>query len=158
MLGLRKAAEAHLAIFQKALAEAGTTITIRQPAPKPASGGTDVTKILGARPSPSSAVGTTTTVGALVSGPANVAGTPLASATPAQVDPLGRVADCDIVLRVLLSDVLLDPTKKHGKTLFDTAKDVLIDGGYFRVEKTERGGLAPLGPYILWVGLVPQRQ
>lgn len=157
MMGLQRAAEAHLAVFKQYLEEGGVQVNVRQPPPKPAVGGTDVTRILGARPSPSSARGTETLVRAIISGPANVAGTPPPSSIgPVQSNPLGKVAQCDLVLRVLLSDVLVNSTQKHGKTLFDTALDVQVDGGVFKVEATERGGLAPLGPYILWVGLMAQ--
>lgn len=157
MIGLTKAATAHLAVFKKYLSEAGTSVTVRQPAPKTAAGGNDVSRVLGTRPVPSSLRGTQTVVNAIISGPANVAGTPGAAYQgPVQVSPLGKVAQCDLVLRVLLSDVLVDVTQKHGKTLFDTALDIQVNGGIFKVEATERGGLAPLGPYILWVGLMVQ--
>lgn len=157
MIGLQRAAEAHLAVFKQYLEEAGTEVTVRQPPPKPASGGTDVSRILGSRPSPTSLRGAEDVIVAILSGPANVAGTPPPSAIgPVQANPLGKVAQCDLVLRVLLSDALVSPTQKHGKTLFDTALDVQVDGGIFKVEATERGGLAPLGPYILWVGLMVQ--
>lgn len=157
MMGLNRAAEAHLAAFKKYLAEGATEITIRQPPPKPATGGNDVSRVLGSRPVPTSARGKETVINAIVSGPANVAGTPPPSYIgPAQANPLGKVAQCDLVLRVLLSDVLVSANQKHGKTLFDTALDVQVDGGIFKVEATERGGLAPIGPYILWIGLMAQ--
>jgi hypothetical protein len=157
MIGLKKTAEAHLALFKKYLEEAGNEVIVRQPAPRPTAVGNDVSKVLGARPVPTSLRGTETLVMAIVSGPANVAGTPPTSYTgPAQVNPLGKVAQCDLVLRVLLSDVLVNSKQKHGKTLFDTALDIQVDGGVFKVEAMERGGLAPLGPYILWVGLMAQ--
>ena len=66
---------------------------------------------------------------------------------------LGIMQNADLVVSVKLEDVLSDSTKKYGRTLFDTAKDVVVGGSVFEVTGAYRSGMAPLGPYILWVGL-----
>jgi hypothetical protein len=159
-LGLRRAAERHKALFLTYLGEVGEPVAVRQPAPKPTNPTTDVSKILGSRPAPPApgqpAVGAVKTVPAIVSGASNIAGNPQPNRTDASVLPVGLLAVSDTVLRVLLDDVLLDPAKRYGKTLFDTAHDVVIHGTSFKVQGSERSGLAPLGPYILWVALAVQ--
>lgn len=60
----------------------------------------------------------------------------------------------DGVLRLKLADVLLPGATSQGQSVFDTCKYVLYQGVYYRVVDTKRSGLPPIGPYILWVGLV----
>lgn len=67
---------------------------------------------------------------------------------------VGMVSNSDLVILLKLSDCLEDATKVYGRTIFDSAKDVQVSGSTFEVTGTFRSGLAPLGPYLLWVGLV----
>lgn len=74
--------------------------------------------------------------------------------TPDPASALGMVIESDLILSVKLEDCLEDAEKVYGKTIFDTARDVQISGSTFEVKGVFRSGFAPLGPYILWVGLV----
>lgn len=74
--------------------------------------------------------------------------------TPDPASMLGMVLESDLILSLKLEDCLEDPEKVYGKTIFDTARDVQISGSTFEVKGVFRSGFAPLGPYILWVGLV----
>ncbi len=67
---------------------------------------------------------------------------------------LGMLAESDLILSLKLSDALVDSTVLFGRTIFDQAKDVQVSGSTFEVSGTFRSGFAPIGPYILWVGLV----
>jgi hypothetical protein len=155
MFGLKGAAARHRTIFLQLLNEIGEEVVVRLPAPKPTPAGNDASKILGSRPTTTAAtIGDTFDKKAIISGPSSAA--PAPNETPATARALGKVAECDLVLRFFLDDVLLDETKRYGRTLLDSAVDVLVQGTTFKVEAMARGGLAPLGPYILWVGLKPQ--
>lgn len=66
---------------------------------------------------------------------------------------LGKTHQLDAVIRVRISDALSDPDNPQGTTIFETAKDVVFSGEVFEVTGTQRTGLPPLDPYVLWVGL-----
>ncbi len=151
MYGLLGAATVHRDSFYAMLDEVGIPVTIRQPAEKPSSGGSDVTKALGTREQVTG-TGEEKEVLAIVSGPTNTGVNITAGTAPKQASPVGSVQFCSTVLRVKLSDVLVNEEKLYGKTLFETAREIVIQDTVFKVVATERSGLAPLGPYILWVG------
>jgi hypothetical protein len=150
MKGLKKAADMHRAMFVSYLTEMGTLVTVRQYPDKAATGGSEFSKVFGNR-NRENEVGSTSEVRAVVS--ASVSGQlePREYAENSAV--LGLFEKSDVVLRVLLEDVLLDPTKPLERTLFDTAKEIVVQGSEFELAGSARTGLPPLGPYILWVGL-----
>ena len=130
---------------------AATTITVRPPATRAAS--TNATeKVFGPSGAQETDYGTPTTVSAWVhqaAVPASFAGQ-----NTLQQIAAGKLAESDIILSLKLEDALVDANQPYGRTIFDTAKDVQIQGSTFQVKGTFRSGFAPLGPYILWVGLV----
>lgn len=128
----------------------GQSVVVRQPQARAAS--TDaVTKVFGAD-AYETATGTETTITAWVH-QGNVASDFSMRSMEEAGAALGIVAQSDLVLSVKLEDVLLDSSKVYAQTQFDTAKDVVISGSTFKVKGTFRSGLAPIGPYVLWVGL-----
>jgi hypothetical protein len=66
---------------------------------------------------------------------------------------LGKLAESDLILSLKIEDGLVDSQKVYGRTIFDKAKRVVVGGSNFEVTGVFRSGFAPLGPYILWVGL-----
>jgi hypothetical protein len=151
MIGLQKMAEMHRDQFYQVLLEAGTDIVVRPAAAPTALPNNDVTKALGVR-TQVLAYGTPITVRAVLSGP-TTGNTINPASAPIKVNALGTVQMSEVILRLKVDDCLLDPDKPYGKTIFDNAKDVLIGDRPFKVIASERSGLAPLSPYILWVGL-----
>lgn len=156
---IRGAASAHRRMFERWVAD-GVDVTIRQyPAPaSPAAGApapTTVDKVMGRRtalPSVTDEVGPTTTVKAiLTNGYAGLARHD--PDMPVPVQGIGYLKGVDILLRVRLHDVLVDPARPYGLTLFDTAKDVVFQQSAFEVKATEPAGMPPEGPYELWVAL-----
>ena len=130
---------------------AGQDISIRPPAERVAST-TDVDKIFGPSGAQETDYGTAVTVTAMVHqgkvpGDFKFAGTDPGAAV------LGMLAESDLILSLKLEDVLVDSTKVYGRTLLDQAKDIQISGSSFSVTGTFRSGFAPIGPYLLWVGL-----
>lgn len=69
------------------------------------------------------------------------------------VAALGGKGSIDVIIRCLLDDVLITPGDKQGRTIFDTARDVVYSGHTFQIKGSKRTGFPPLGPYIYWVGL-----
>jgi hypothetical protein len=74
-------------------------------------------------------------------------------ATPLNIAAIGKTSGLDAVIRCMLEDVLVNPADKQGRTIFDTAKDVVYNGTSFQVVTTDRTGMPLEGPYILWVAL-----
>ena len=130
------------------IAAMGEDIEIRQPVARSTSTN-DMEKVLGATTDPD-AYGTTTTVTGMVHQGKVPSG---AMGFNTSVSIVGLIQNSDLVVSVALEDVLVDATKKYGRTLFDTAKTVIVGGSTFEVGGTFRSGMPPLGPYILWVGL-----
>lgn len=130
---------------------AGQTVTVTPPATRTA-GSTTVDKVLGTT-GYVEGEGTDIEVTAWVhQGP--VSSNAQGGGTQGLPALLGEIAESDIILSVKLEDVLTDSTKVYGRTVFDTALKVTVSGSEFEVVGTPfRSGLAPLGPYLLWVGL-----
>lgn len=144
------AAKKHRAQFERLVAESGVDVVVRQPAAATASA-TAADKVFGkAVVAPATGVGTTATVTAVVS---DAAMNPFDTTIPPRIAALGRTDSVDVLLRCVLSAVLLKDEERYGRTLFDTAHDVQIGGATFKVKGTDRTGLPPVGPYILWVAL-----
>lgn len=141
-------------MFEAFLAQAGDdAVLVRQPAARttPAS---DVEKVMGRRPAASQddGVGETTNLLAVVSDAAVVLADRF-QAVPPRIATLGKVESIDLLLRCRLEDVLVDSGSKYGKTILDTAKDVVVGGVSFTIRAIDRTGLPPEGPYICWAAL-----
>lgn len=147
------AARLHKRQFEAHLAGAGVEVEVRQRPPR-AVPTTTADKVLGRRQDvvADAPAGPSTFVRAVVSDAAMATGNGYGS-TPAEIVSIGKVEALDLILRCALTDVLVDPDKPYGKTVFDGAKDVLVAGTPFEVRATDRTGLPPVGPYILWVAL-----
>lgn len=144
-------ATAHRDAYFRMISSAGQDITIRAPATRVASTN-NVEKILGVSGFQETDYGTTNTVTAWVHQGRVSTGAKFGNMnTNAEI--LGLVAKSDIVLSLKLEDVLVDITKPYGRTTIDQAKDIQVSGSTFTVVGTYRSGMAPIGPYILWVGL-----
>jgi hypothetical protein len=151
---LRGAALRHKQQFILQLTQAGDPdIVVRQPAVV-TSAANPTEKVLGRRTdvTPGQGYGDEQTILAIRSD-ASLTTADQYSGLPARIAAIGRSEAIDILLRCLLEDVLLDPNEPYGRTIFDSAKDVLIGNAVFLVRGTDRTGLPPEGPYILWVAL-----
>lgn len=151
---LRGAAVRHRLQFERMLAQTGdSAVVVRQPLVRSA-GTSAADRVLGKRAENvvGAGYGVSTTITAVVSDAAMALNDQYAKIPP-QIAALGRTETLAVILRCLLSDVLVDPDLKYGKTIFDTAKDVQIGGGTFQVRAVDRTGLPPEGPYICWVAL-----
>jgi hypothetical protein len=149
---LAAAARMHKKRFEQFVAEAGDpNVVVRQSA-APTAALTAAEKVLGKQPTAPATYGASQTVTAVVSD-ASVAVEDRYTAIPSQIAALGRAEKLDLLLRLTLASVLVNPEHKYGTTIFDTAKDVQIGGAVFQVRGTARSGLPPEGPYILWVAL-----
>lgn len=139
----------HKKQFERLLKMMGSSLLVRQP-PARTAAATNVDKVLGP-------VGQTHTYGAskeLTVIWRNGHGKMLDNeATPTNIASLGRTEGLDAVVRCNLADALVDPDDKQGKTIFDTAKDVVYQSTSFKVVTTDRTGMPLEGPYILWVAL-----
>jgi hypothetical protein len=149
MPGIQGAALLHKQLTESYIDTAGTTVTVRQAPAKVASGGSVVNKVLGTKAALDGA-GVETEVTAVI---AYTSSGVKQDARKTESAPIGLYDSSDVILMVKLAEVLDDPTKPQGMTIFDTAKEVLIQGTYFKKTGSERTGLPPYGPYILWVGL-----
>ena len=150
---LRGAALQHKKMFAALLAGAGVDVVVRQPV-APVAASTSADKVLGRQVDQApDAVGTTQTVRVVWSTSYRANPATGAPDLPPSLAAVGRTERLDVVLRCALADVVIDPNTRHGKTIFDTAKDVQFDGATYQVKGTDRTGLPPEGPYILWVGL-----
>jgi hypothetical protein len=140
-------------VFEDFVATVGDSeVLVRQPAALVALT-TSIDKVLGKQaPAPGQGYGTQQYVLAVVSDAASALADRYASIPP-QIAAIGRAEKIDILLRVILQDALVNVDAKYGPTIFDTAKDVQIGGAVFQVRATDRSGLPPEGPYILWVAL-----
>lgn len=147
----RAAALRHRKEFEKYVDSMDLWITIRQPPAKPPAT-SSVDRVFGHRPQPPSAPAPCetceiravwTTADAM----------DLTYRVPPHIATIGRTEQVDLVLRVKLSDVLVDSAKKLGRTLLDTAQDVVIEGSTYKVLGVDRTGLPPEGPYIAWAAL-----
>jgi len=132
------------------LAESGQDVVVRQPQARAASGNA-AEKIFGIS-GYETGYGTPVTVQAWVHSAAVPSDFRYGPTNPGAA-VIGTLSESDLVLMVKLSDVLVDTTVPFGRTIFDTAKDVQVSGSVFEVSGTFRSGLAPIGPYLLWVGL-----
>lgn len=149
------AALAHKKQFDALVTDGGVSVVVRDHAPR-ASAASSLDKVLGARPAEDPVpgqYGTLHTVPCLVSMTTQNPNTHY-QIVPPTIDALGRASAITIVLRCKLADVLLDPDKPQGQTIFDTCKDVFYDGEAYTVRGSDRTGLMPLAPYIFWVGLI----
>jgi len=140
----------HKAQAYRLIDSLGQSIIVRQPPDRTASTN-DMEKIFGAS-TYESEYGTTTTITAHVHQGPVPTGLQRGSLSDL-ASQVGWMQEADLILSVKLEDVLADSTKVYGNTIFDTARDVVVSGSVFDVTGTFRSGLAPLGPYILWVGL-----
>lgn len=141
----------HKTLLEAQILKAGETVTIRLPVAREAASN-NVDKVFGA-----SGYETDTGVEIEIIAWVHQGNVPTdAHAGPTQQGAahVGMLAESDIILSCKLDDALVDTTKKYGRTQFDNARDVVVSGSRFEVKGTFRSGFAPLGPYILWVGLV----
>ena len=145
------AATQHRNTYYQLINSAGQDVTIRPPATRAASTD-DTEKIFGVSGSQETDYGTSSVITAWV----HQGRVPL-TAKFGGMDPgsevLGLIAKSDIILSVKLEDVLVDTTQLYGRTTIEQAKDIQVSGSTFKIVGTFRSGFAPLGPYILWVGL-----
>jgi hypothetical protein len=151
---LRAAARRHRLQFEKYVASVGDpNVVIRQPAVRTA-GTTDADLVLGRRADAiqGEGYGESRTVTAIVTDAAMATNDEYAKIPP-HIAAIGKTDTLDLILRCNLSDVLISPTDRYGKTLFHTAKEVVIGGAAFQVRATDRTGLPPEGPYVFWVAL-----
>jgi hypothetical protein len=66
---------------------------------------------------------------------------------------IARYSTADVVIKVKLSDVLIDTTDPYGQTYFDQALDVVYNDRNFQVLGYDRYGLGTVPPYIIAVAL-----
>lgn len=152
---IKGAAQKHKEMFERFLIAANTTVTVRQPAARTVATNPQ-DKVRGTRTF-ESAVGATKDVAViwsndLIVGPENTSALNMSSASEI-IAAVGGKTNIDAVVRCRLLDVLIDTNNAQGRTLFETAKDVQFSGNLYKVQGMKRTGLAPLGPYVLWVGL-----
>ena len=146
----RNIATAHKRKMHALIDGAATSVTVRPPESRQAASN-DVDKIFGSA-TLDTGYGTPITVSAWVHN-ASIPGTYEAQGVGPGAQILGSLSEADLILSVKLEDVLVDSTLPYGRTVFDKAKDVQVQGSSFKVKGTFRSGLAPIGPYILWIGL-----
>lgn len=130
---------------------AGQDIVVRPPAVRTASTN-DAEKIFGVTGSQETDYGTPVTVTAHVHQGKVPSDFAFAGSDP-NSSMIGMLAESDLILSLKLEDVLVDAAKPYGRTIIDQAKDIQVSGSTFSVTGTFRSGFAPVGPYILWVGL-----
>lgn len=151
---LRGAASMHKRKFEQMVDEAGDpNVVVRQPA-APTVALSAAEKVLGRKSDTTQGqgYGESQTVKAVVSDFA-ISLADVYASIPPQIAAIGRAEKLDLLLRLPLAVALTNPDAKYGPTIFDTAKDVQIGGAVFTVRATDRSGLPPEGPYILWVAL-----
>ena len=151
MFGLEVMAKKHREFFYNLVEEIGKPITIRKELPPQTAGITNVSRVLGVQVTQSTTAYPEVSIDAIVTGANSVA--PLNSRDPGIVAPLALLQSSEIILRAKLSDVIVDPENPYGQTIFDIAHDVMIGETVFKVVGTDRSGLPPLPPYIVWCGL-----
>lgn len=145
-MNFKKMALQHKTQFEQLLTGAGETITIRQPSTEVSSSSL-VDKMRGTK-SQEETVGVTKQIKAMIS-PAATRPEPYYS--PATAALIALQIDSDLLIRAKLSDVSIDGSRD--KSLFDTAKDVVIDDVRYQVKGTLPGGLPSVPPYIVYVSL-----
>lgn len=143
------AAELHRRQFHAFVDGANTEVEVRSAATRTAAA-TAADKVLGKK-AVETGVGASTFIKAIWNSDIN-ATTPNYT-IPEQIAALGRAEKMDALLRVKLDEALITSDDTHGRTIFDAAKDVVYGGYRWTVSGTARTGLAPLGPYILWVAV-----
>lgn len=153
---LLRLAQAHKARFESLLVAADTTVELRYPPLKsPASSAAD--KVLGTKPQETGIDPARSRILSVIWSNDLFHSEDVAQGSLSQlVASIGHNKEglpLDAVIRLRLSDALMDPASPQGMTLFDSCKDVVYQGQSFKVLSTKRTGLPPLGPYILWVGL-----
>lgn len=148
---LKGFAEMHKRLFEGYWAESEVFILVRQPAAKTAATN-DVDKLKGAT-SFETAVGTTQLIKVLWSNDLLRPEAVLPGDVSEPIAALGDGERLDAVVRLPLSEALLDADNPQGATVFDTARDITYSGRLYEIKGTKRTGLMPIGPYILWVGL-----
>lgn len=148
MPNLAGAAKLHRTQFQRYLLAAGRDVLVRQPATGTAGNAVDRTR---GKRSEATGVGTTATVKAIVSSLYAFSSTE--ESLPPAIRAVGKTDKIDLVLRFALADVLLDADNGFGRTSIEAAKDIVLNGEPYTVVVTERGGLPPLDPYILWAAV-----
>jgi len=150
---MKSVAKIHKAKFESLVEEAGIDIEVRM-IPEREAGSSDSDNVFGPRGSETS-VGESKTVKVVWSNdyvrPEAVVGGDVSESIATLATDTSKL---DVIIRLPLEDALLKPDLKQGKTIFHVCRDVIHNGAKFKVTGTKRTGLPPLGPYILWVGLV----
>lgn len=144
-------ATAHKKKFFSLINSAGQDVLVRSPATR-ATSTTEVDKIFGTSGSTETDFGPTLTIKAWIH-QGKIPGTFAFTPMEAGAGPLGILAESDIILLIKLEEVLVVAEQVYGRTTIDQAKDIQVSGSTFKVTGTFRSGLAPLGPYLYWVGL-----
>jgi hypothetical protein len=151
---IRKMAEIHKRSFERLLEATGVEIAVRQPAPRNVSINAK-DKVFGGKTLESD-IGEIQLVTVIWSNdvfrPEAVVAGDVAEAVSGLAHNTGG-KPVDAVIRMKLSEALLQADAPQGMTIFDTAKDILYQGQRFQILSTKRTGLPPIGPYTIWVGL-----
>lgn len=146
---MKAAARFHRERFERYVSDVGINVTVRQPR-KVEAPSTDVEKVLGTSGAETEP-GDAQTVRVIWSN--DLRPNAIDNHLPSKIASLARQGSVDVFIRAILRDVLHDPADPNGLTLFDTAFDVLQGTARFKVLDTDRTGLPPEGPYVLWVAL-----
>lgn len=150
MTFLSGASRIHRKQFEKFVEQAGTPVTVRQPAVRVP--GTMADRVLG-KMAIEEGVGATQTITVVWNTDLSVRWESPDLTVPKVIADLARMEKLDAVLRAKLSDALIVPGDVFGRTVFDTAKDVFYGNYAWQVTGTVRTGLEPEGPYILWIAV-----
>lgn len=151
----KRQAKIHKRQFEKLVDSLGVIVTVRQPQKRNPSGGPgNMAERVFGRPEWESEAGETQDIKVLWSNDYLRPESAVAGDISAPIASLAQnTQKMDAVLRLRLADALIDPGKPQGRTIFETAKDVVYQGQIFEVLGVRKTGLPPEGPYILWVGL-----
>jgi hypothetical protein len=151
---LTGAAKLHKKKFYSYLDSTGVSVNVRLPLATN-SASNSVTRALGKTVTATGPIGSIRQVRAIVNFGYTAGTNPFANpdAIPPAIRQIGTVETVDAVLRCRLEDVLVVATELGGRTLFDSCKDVVYQNTSYTVLTTDRTGLPPEGPYIVWVAL-----
>lgn len=147
----RAIASRHKAKMFKIIEDGGQDVIIRPPAIRAVSTNA-ADKIFGTSGATETDFGTPVTITAMVHQgkvPGGFSHDPMQSGAEA----FGLLQESDLILSLKLEDVIVDSDVPYGRTIIDQAKEIGVAGSTFKVIGTFRSGFAPIGPYILWVGL-----
>lgn len=150
---LAGAARLHKQQFDSYVDSVGVGVLVRQPAAH-TTVSSAVSQVLGTPSTATGPIGSTLTISAVLN--YGYSASPFAgqSQMPPAIRAMGEVENIDIVLRCRTSEALVTPGGTlGGRVIFDTCRDVVIDGLSFKVTATDRTGLPPYGPYVFWVAL-----